>query len=75
MTTDGEPLSLRHLDDISEEEFRRRTDAPLTSEEIDETAALVAWFTRRYPTPRARLRYVRRKYREWTRAARVAAVD
>ena len=67
--SNDEPLSLRDLDDISVEEFRRRTEAPLTKEEIEETLALVAWFTRRYPTPLARLRYARRKYREWTRHA------
>lgn len=30
---------------------------------------LIDWFMRRYPTPRERLAYIRRKTREWSRVA------
>lgn len=46
-------------------EFVRRSDAPLTDEELAATRALVAWFTRRYPTGAERLAYARRAYARW----------
>ena len=49
------------------EEFDRRARAPLTEDELAETAALVRWFTQRYPTVRERFAYVRRAWRRWTR--------
>lgn len=52
---------------LSPEEFERRVGAPMTEEEIEETAALYRWFTTRYSTPLERLAYARRKYAEWTR--------
>jgi formylglycine-generating enzyme required for sulfatase activity len=48
-------------------EFIRRADAPLTDAEIEDARALVAWFTRRYPTGAERLAYARRAYARWTR--------
>jgi hypothetical protein len=39
---------------------------PITAEERDQVRALVAWFRRRYPSPLARLAYVRLAYRRWT---------
>lgn len=56
---------------LSPEEFDRRVSARLTDEEAAELVELVRWFTRRYPTPRARLAYARRKFAEWTRPARI----
>lgn len=41
--------------------------APLTDEERTATLELVTWFTRRYPQPLERLRYVSRAYRRWQR--------
>lgn len=48
-------------------EFIRRADAPLTEAEVAEVRALVAWFTRRYPTGAERLAYARRAYARWMR--------
>ena len=49
------------------DEFLARTRAPLTEEEVSSTRELVTWFTRRYPTVRARLDYVRRVHPRWSR--------
>jgi len=49
---------------IPPEEFERRAKTPLTDAEAEEIAELVAWFTRRYPTAKDRLDYVRRKMRD-----------
>ena len=61
-------------EELPVEEFLRRVRSPMTAEEAEETARLVAWFRRRYPTPLARLRYVRRKHREWTRPLEIQAI-
>lgn len=61
------------LTDLAEErlppeEFARRLAlavAELDGEEGIRLGELLDWFTRRYPTPEARLRYHRRKLREW----------
>jgi hypothetical protein len=52
---------------LSPEEFERRVATPLTAEEAADLADLIRWFTRRYPTPKERLAYARRKFAEWTR--------
>lgn len=52
-------------------EFERRIRVPLSDEEVEETAALVRWFTRRYPTVAERFAYVRRAWRRWTRPTRL----
>jgi hypothetical protein len=49
------------------EEFLARVRAPLSEDEIATTLEVVAWFTRRYPTVRERLEYVRRAYARWSR--------
>jgi hypothetical protein len=42
-------------------EFERRVREILADEEEKQNIAeLIAWFTKRYPTPEARLRYVRK---------------
>lgn len=43
------------------------TSLTLPAEEIAETRALIAWFTRRYPTGAERLAYVRRATQRWSR--------
>lgn len=47
------------------DEWRARLAIPLTEQEHEGTMELVRWFTRRYPTPAARLAYTRRAYRRW----------
>ena len=49
------------------DEFLARVRAPLTEDEVATTQELVAWFTRRYPTVRERLAYVRRAFARWSR--------
>jgi len=48
---------------LSASEFDAYVEAPMSDEERQEILSLVAWFTRRYPTPCARLAYARRAYR------------
>lgn len=52
-----------YLTPISEEEFERRLAARRTPEDDEERRRLIAWFSRRYPTPLERLRYVTRRVR------------
>jgi hypothetical protein len=52
---------------LPEEEFLQRVSRPPTDSEIEEVAALFEWFTRRYPTVKARLDYVRRTFARWNR--------
>lgn len=54
---------------LTPEEWAAYVGAPLTDDEREETLALVAWFTRRYPTPAERLAWARRAYRRWTAGA------
>lgn len=56
---------------LGAEEFERRVGAPLTEDERADTAALVSWFTCRYPTVRERFAYIRRAWRRWTRPGRL----
>jgi hypothetical protein len=56
--------------ELTPEEARAYLDHPVTSDQREEVLALVRWFTRRYPTPAARLAYVRRAYARWTRGRR-----
>jgi hypothetical protein len=53
--------------EVTPEEFLRRIRAPLDADERAEALALIRWFSRAYPTPKARLAYARRKYAEWTK--------
>lgn len=39
--------------------------APVTDAERDEALSLIRWFRQRYPTPAARLAYIRRAYLRW----------
>jgi hypothetical protein len=57
----------------SAEELARFLATPITEEEVESTAELVRWFTRRYPTARERFAYARRAYaRAMARAGVVA---
>ena len=49
------------------DEFLARVRAPLTDDELATSGELIAWFTRRYPTVRERLEYVRRTHARWSR--------
>lgn len=49
---------------LSVEEFNAWVNAPMTDDERDEIDSLIEWFTRRYPTPEARLEYARRAARD-----------
>lgn len=67
MTRDEVEARWRELDEreLTPEEFDRRVQLALSDQdELQARAALVAWFMRRYPTPRERLAYARRKYRQ-----------
>lgn len=51
------------------DEFERRLqESRADVESLAESEELIRWFSRRYPTARERMAYVRRKYAEWTRA-------
>ncbi len=68
----------RELDEraLTPEEFDRQVRRALSDDdELRERAALVAWFMRRYPTPRERLAYARRKYRQLVESPLRAAPD
>jgi hypothetical protein len=54
---------------LSKEEYEALAAVPISDDERAEKLALIEWFTRRYPTPAARLAYIRRAYASWTRAA------
>ena len=57
---------------LAPEEFERRLAEALSEldrgerENID---SLLVWFRRRYPTPKERLAYSRKRYEAWLRAA------
>jgi len=48
-------------------EMRAYLDQPVSEDEREAVLGLVRWFRRRYPTPAARLAYVRRAYARWCR--------
>jgi len=52
---------------LSLEDVRHYLEAPVTEAERAEVRALYRWFTRRYPTPLARLEYARRAFARWQR--------
>jgi hypothetical protein len=74
-----EPLSREAealwLEPLPSEEFERRlaeARRELEGEERENIDSLLAWFRRRYPTPKERLAYARRRYEAWVRAASYA---
>lgn len=50
---------------VSPEELDRELRRVISDEEREEVLSLVRWFTTRYPSPEARLEYVRRAYARW----------
>jgi hypothetical protein len=61
-----------YLAPLPPEEFERRVRASLQElegPELENLQELIRWFTRRYPTPKERLSYVRRAYARWVRSA------
>ena len=56
-----------HERQLTPEEREALEAVPISDEERQATQALIEWFTRRYPTARERLAYVRRAYASWTR--------
>jgi hypothetical protein len=61
MTRTQEIASEIYEKSLEPAEFDRRVREILADEEEKQNIAeLIAWFTKRYPTPEARLRYVRK---------------
>jgi hypothetical protein len=60
---------MRHALDraVTPAELREALERPISTAERDEVASLCRWFTTRYPSPEARLAYVRQAYARWTR--------
>jgi hypothetical protein len=56
---------------MSKAEFLARCNAPLTTDERADFLALVAWFTRRYPTAGERLAATRHLMGQWTQHVNV----
>ena len=52
---------------VTLEELRDVLERPISTGDRDEVVSLVRWFTTRYPSPQARLAYVRQAYVRWTR--------
>jgi hypothetical protein len=50
---------------VSVEDLRRELEGPIDAAEREDVLSLVHWFTSRYPSPEARLAYVRRVYARW----------
>lgn len=58
-------IAARASTSLSVEEAEAYLRAPVTDEERAGVLEQVRWFTRRYPTPLARLAYVRRATVRW----------
>ena len=50
---------------VTAEELRRELERSIDEAEREEVLSLVRWFTKRYPSPEARLAYLRRAYSRW----------
>jgi hypothetical protein len=50
---------------VTKAELHRELVRPISADEREDVLALVRWFTRRYPSPEARLAYVNRAYARW----------
>ena len=57
--------------ELSAEEFDAYVYAPMSESERQEILDSVAWFTKRYPTPAARLAAARRQFERWMRPSRL----
>jgi hypothetical protein len=69
--SDADIAAVRELAErqLTREEFTAYVSAPCSPEERAEHDEMIAWFTRRYPTPAQRLAWARRAWRRWGRAA------
>ena len=54
---------------VTPEELRDALERPIRRTERDEVVSLHRWFTTRYPSPEARLAYVRQAYARWQSAS------
>ena len=52
---------------VTLEELHDVLERPISATDRDEVMSLIRWFTTRYPSPEARLAYVRQAYARWTR--------
>ena len=52
---------------LSPEEYEARAKRTIEPEELEEVISLISWFSRRYPTVKERLDYVRHATARWTR--------
>jgi hypothetical protein len=50
---------------VSAADVQAALDGDISPAEREAFTELVTWFRTRYPTPEARLAYVRRTYRQW----------
>ena len=50
---------------VTPAELALELERPIGESEREEVLSLVRWFTTRYPSPEARLAYVRRAYARW----------
>lgn len=73
MTRRRSDLAAFHERSLGPEEARAYLEAPIGEVERDEVRALIRWFRQRYPTPAARLGYVRRTYARWRRTLGMGA--
>jgi len=53
---------------VTPEELRDALERPIPRTGRDEVVSLRRWFTTRYPSPEARLAYVRQAYARWQSA-------
>ena len=52
---------------VTLEELHDVLERPISATDREQVVSLVRWFTTRYPSPEARLAYVRQAYARWTR--------
>lgn len=55
---------------VNPDEIRAAVETEITAAERETFNELVTWFITRYPTPEARLAYVRQAYRRWVARTR-----
>ncbi len=55
---------------VTPEEIGHALARDIPASEREDVEALVRWFTKRYPTPAARLQYVRQAHARWCRATK-----
>ena len=73
MMSGDRPQAWNNAARLSPVEAQEYLDAPVSDAEREQLQELVAWFTRRYPSPLERLAYVRRAYARWQRSSGLAS--